>query len=192
MLWPIILPFKIAFWSLVGIVVLLTLVSPVLKWKLAKTFLVSSVFACVAFIPFCAGIMSILDAQRFGVFSYGSYSEVQDFRIERYLPTTAREITLDKFAMGHRAKYSIAKTELLSFLDAIWLDAGEYSAISRDELDDDSIVPFDQVAHEFDGLDWPAFKTVIQFHSPVQGDGGGATYYFDPSTNTAYHRAGYW
>ncbi|QDV67047.1 hypothetical protein Poly24_07380 [Rosistilla carotiformis] len=192
MLWPIVLPFKITFWSLAGLVSLLTLLSPVLKWKRGKTFLIASLLACLAFIPSCAGIMAVLDAQRFGVFSYGTYSEVQDFRIERYLPTSAREITLDKFAMGHRAKYAITKTELTSYLDTLWLKAGRYSAISREELDDGSSVPFDQIAHDFDGLNWPKLSTAIRFYSPIQGDGGGATYYFDPSANIAYHRAGYW
>ncbi|WP_417737251.1 hypothetical protein [Rosistilla oblonga] len=192
MLWPIVLPFKIAFWSLAGIVSLLTLLSPALKWNRGKTFLISSLLGCLAFIPSCAGIMTIVDGQRFGIFNYGTYAEVQDFRIERYLPTSARDITLDKFAMGHRAKYTITETELTTYLDSLWIEAGTNSAISRDALDDGSSVSFDQIAHDFDGLNWPLLSTVIQFHSPIQGDGGGATYYFDPSTNIAYHRAGYW
>ena len=125
--------------------------------------------------------MSILDAQRFGTFSYDTYSEVQDFRIERYLPTSAREISLDKFAMEHRAKYTITKTELTTYLDALLLKAGKYSAVSREELDEGASVSFDRIAYDFEGLGWPRLSTVMRFHSPIQGDGGGATYYFDPS-----------
>jgi hypothetical protein len=35
-------------------------------------------------------------------------------------------------------------------------------------------------------------KEAIRFYSPTEGDGGGATYFFDPASGTAYHRAGYW
>lgn len=44
----------------------------------------------------------------------------------------------------------------------------------------------------FADLKWPALKNPIEFHSPIENDGGGATYYFDATTDTAYHRAGYW
>ena len=94
--------------------------------------------------------------------------------------------------MGHRAKYAITRSDLVSYLDARWLELGKSSAIPRGELDDGKTVSFDRIAHNFDGLGWPVLKSVVQFHSPVQADGGGATYYFDASSNTAYHRAGYW
>jgi hypothetical protein len=44
----------------------------------------------------------------------------------------------------------------------------------------------------FRGLEWPVLKNAICFGSPTEADGGGATYYFDPDSGTAYHRAGYW
>ena len=192
MFWPIVLPFKITFWVFVGIVTVLTVLSPAMKWKRGKTFLMTSLLAILAFVPSCTGVMAVVDAQRFGVFHCDSYAEVQDFRIERYLPKSAQKITLDKFASGHRAKYAITQPELVSYLDALWIEAGNRSAISREDLDDGSEVSAEQVARDFEGLDWSAPSTAIKFHSPVESDGGGATYYFDPAANVAYHRAGYW
>lgn len=192
MLWPLVLPFKITFWALLGFVALLTLVSPAFKWDRGRTFFVSALFACVVFFPSCAGIQSVLDAHRFGTFSYDAFHEVDDFRVERYLPTRARNITVEKFPMGHRAKYEITKPELVAYLDDLWRRAGENSATSRDDLDDGSVRSYDQFSHQFDGLNWPVLKTAVELHSPKQNDGGGATYYFDESTNTVYHRAGYW
>jgi hypothetical protein len=135
--------------------------------------------------------MIAVDNHRFGVFEYDVYADVKDFRIERYLPTEARKITLDKFASGHRAKYSITKIELTEYLNGLWDRYGKRSAVSREAQGDGDNATADSYEHVFVDLGWPLFDA-IEFHSPMQGDGGGATYYFDPATNTAYHRAGYW
>ena len=107
------------------------------------------------------------------------------------LPTKARQITVDKYAQGHRARYSISESDLMGYLDGLWDKYGARSAISRDKLHGDSYVTADQLA-EFSDLGWPVLENAIELHSPVQGNGAGATYYFDRKTGTAYHRAGYW
>lgn len=192
MLWPIVLPFKIAFWSLVGLVLLVTAFSPALHWKRGVTLLASTILACLAFVPSCAGIMAILDTQRFGVFHHDAYDSVDDFRIERYLPTEARNITLDKFAMGHRAKYSISESDFLNYLDRFWSKYSEGSAISREELSIDTRMTEDEFIQNFGDLDWVPLQNAFEYHSPVQRDGGGATYFYDRDAEIAYHRAGYW
>jgi len=192
MLWPIVLPFKIAFWSLVGFVALATVVAPLFRWRVGKTLAISTLLAFIAFIPSCATIMTVLDARRFGVFHYDTYAEVNDFRIERYLPPAARDITLDKFAMGHRAKYTITETELRDYLEQLWLEAEGHSAITREELEDDEAATFDEFSYRFEGLNWTPLEKAFEFHSPVQSDGGGANYFFDPTSNTVYQHAGYW
>ncbi len=192
MLWPIVLPFKITFCIVAGFVTAAVLLSPLFKWKLGKTVLVSVFIGLLAFAPICAGIGSILDSRRFGVFHYDTYSEVQDFRIERYLPPKAREITLDKSAMGHRAKYSITFDELTEYLDALWIKSNGRSAVPRDQLNDGEKETSDRFEHRFEGLDWAMPETALHFHSPVQSDGGGADYFFDAKTNTVFQHAGYW
>lgn len=191
MLWPVVLPFKITFWLFATVVVLATVFAPALNWNRVKTFWLISLLCFLAFIPSCAGIMAVIDSKRFGVFRHSTYGDVNDFRIERYLPLQAKDITLEKYFSGHRAKYSISESELKAYLDGLWGRYGQYSAISRDELDDGVPVSADAYEHVFADLDWPLFDG-IKFHSPVQSDGGGATYYFDPASGTAYHRARYW
>lgn len=186
-----ILPAEIAFWVLTAIVLLVTVFAPVMKWKRVKAFGIVSLLAVLAFIPSCMGIMATVDSQRFGVFRYDSYSEVDDFRIERYLPTQARDITLDKYFTGHRAKYSISQSELTDYLDGLWDRDGQYSAFARDDLNDGVTVSSDDFEYFFADLGWRPFEA-IEYHSPVQSDGGGAFYYFDPSTGTTYHCAAYW
>ena len=192
MLWPIVLPFKITFWGLTGFVATVALVSPWFKWRRGKAILVSTLVAFIAFLPVCAGVGAIVDSKRFGVFQYETYAEIRDFRVERYLPPTARDITIDKYAMGYRAKYKTTLVELTAYLDALWAEANDRSAVARAELEDGKLTPRDHYDYSFDGLNWTMPETAIHFHSPVQSDGGGADYYFDSDTETVLQLAGYW
>jgi hypothetical protein len=92
---------------MVSLIVIVTVVAVVKNWKPGLAFFLASSVAFIAFIPSCNGIMSMLDARRFGVFQYATFGDVRDFLVERYLPKAAKAITLEKTAMGHRAKYSI-------------------------------------------------------------------------------------
>lgn len=184
------LPFQITAGLMLALVGLCTFSAMALKWKPALVFFGTSSLAMVAFIPACTGIMHVIDTQRFGMFSYASYSQVQDFRIERYLPDLARGITLEKTAMGHRARYTLTQAELQNFLDTLW--ASGDSAIPREGIGDGEVASAEELQRNFGDLGWPPLTEAVLFHSPVQGDGGGATYYFEPTTNTVYHRAGYW
>jgi hypothetical protein len=192
MLWPIVLPVQLTFLIMLAMIVISTLLAVALKWKRIPVFVGSVALAFVAFIPSCTGIMSVLDARRFGVFQYATYGDVQDFRIYRYLPISARSITLEKTAMGHRAKYSITEAEMRDYVDWLWRECGEGSAIARSDLEEGESVKPDEIEHQFRELGWPPLTNAIRFHSPVQGDGGGAEYFLDVSSSTAYHRAGYW
>ncbi|TWU55340.1 hypothetical protein [Rubripirellula reticaptiva] len=192
MLWPIILPLKITLWVLAGFIVTAVVVAPLFKWRRGKVAFVSLLVALLAFIPVCAGIGSVLDSNRFGVFDYETYAEVQDFRIERYLPPEARDITIDKYAMGYRARYTIKLDELAAYLDESWAEADGRSAVPRDQLGDGDSVASERFGYSFDGLDWGVPADALHFHSPVQSDGGGADYYFDPQTNIVLQHAGYW
>lgn len=192
MLWPLELPVKITFWLLIAIVLLATIVSVKLKWSQRRTFVIASLAAIIGFIPSCSIVMRIVDARRFGVFEYASYSEVQDFRIERFLPPAAKNITLEKTSVGHRAKYSISESELKSYVDGLWVAYGNYSAVPRSNLKDGETVKSEEIETDFQGLNWPRMKAAVKFHSPVERDGGGATYFFDPTSGVTYHRVGYW
>ena len=192
MLWPIVLPAQITLAIMTTFVVAATIVAALLRTKPGIVFWFCSAIAFVAFIPSCAGLMSVLDSRRFGVFRYASYKDVQDFRIERYLPPAATRITLEKTPTGHRAKYTIPEADLRAYLNQLWTAYGKASAVSRDELSDGTPATAEEMRTEFDGLGWPPLQNALKYHSPVEPDGGGATYYVDPTTNTVCHRAGYW
>ena len=192
MLWPIELPVQLTFAIMGAMIVISTLVAVALKWKPMGVFVGAVALAFVAFVPSCTGIMSVLDARRFGVFQYATYDDVRDFRIYRYLPDSARSITLEKTAMGHRAKYSITEVEMRDYIDRLWLECGGASAIARSDIEEGEIVRPEEFELRFRELGWPPLTNAIRFHSPIQADGGGAEYFLDVSSGTAYHRAGYW
>lgn len=192
MLWPIVLPFLITLGFLATIVVLLTMIAPFFHWNRGPTLAISVVLACVAFIPSCTGIMRFVDTQRFGLFEYKTYADVGDFRVERFLPPEARDITLQKRPNGHRAKYTISEADLTEYVDGLWNRYGKQSAVPRAELHEGAHVTAEAFEQEFGDLGWPPLEDAVTFHSPVEDDRGGAEYYYDRKTGTAYHRAGYW
>ncbi len=192
MLWPLELPVKITFGILIAFVFLATVGSKRMKWEPRSTFAISLLIAFLGFIPSCIVVMKIVDARRFGVFEYDSFDEVQDFRVERFLPPAARKITLKKSFIGHHAKYLISESELKSYVDGLWDRYGKNSVVPRSKFKDGEPVKGEEIEMDFQGLNWPRMKEAIRFYSPTEDDGGGATYFFDPASGTAYHRAGYW
>lgn len=94
-----------------------------LKWKRLHVFLTVGVLCLICFLPLCGAIMRSMDAKRFGVFDYESFADVQDFRVERYLPPAATHITVDKYAQGFRARFTISRSDLDSFLDELSTNA---------------------------------------------------------------------
>lgn len=121
MLWPIVLPFAIT----ACVLLTLVFVAPVVKWRRVPTSIGMTLLSLIAFVPSCTGIMRILDADRFGVIEYASFDNVDDFRVERYLPPPATNITVDKYAQGFRARFTISQSQLDAYLDDVWRKYGD-------------------------------------------------------------------
>lgn len=202
MLWPIILPLQITFWLFAALIGFLTACAPAWKWRRNRTFSLSLLSALLLFVPSCTGIMSIVDAFRFGKFRHASFSDVNDPRVGRYLPTAATDITLIKHPSGHLARYSISESDLKNSIDDLWKQYGKRPATPREDLHEHVLknpmnlaekpwIP-GGIERELRSSEWQVPGNSIELHSPVESDGGGATYFYDPATRTAYHSAGYW
>lgn len=195
MLWPLVLPFNIAFWSLTAIVVVATTIAPLLKWKRSNTFFFTTLLAMLALIPSCTGIMHFVDEVRFGDFEYATFDDVNDFRVERYLPNSASKIKMHKQANGngYRAQYAISAASFHAYLDKLWNTYGEDSAVERGELSDEGLpATKGELERVFSDLGWKPLGNAIKYYSPIEDDGGGATYYYDVSAGLAYQQTGYW
>lgn len=192
MLWPILLPLQVTALLLLATIASATALAPVAGWGRGRMFRASLALGGVAFVPSCMGIMAMIDAQRFGAFSYENASDVGDFRVARYLPSRARDVTVVKRPNGHYARYTISKADLRAHLDALWAESGGRSAFPRDRLRDGEPVSGESIDPASAGLKWPPLANPRRFRSPVQADGGGAVYYLDEDAGQVYHRADYW
>ena len=189
--WHLVLPFKITFWTLgiaLGIVVL---AAPILKRKRARIFLWGFPMVLVAFIPSCSVIMHFMDQSRFGVFEYDVTQTVGDPLVERYLPPAARELTVDRFAHGYRARYLIEAEFQENWFDAVWEEFGEYSKEGKTSPAFITLTKAD-FDREFGGLGWPRPTEVVFYQGPIAGNGAGFAIWFDAETGFAYESASHW
>ena len=177
---------------LVAVIALSAFASP-RAWNRAKTFFLYSAVALVAFIPSCAGIMVAVDAVRFGDFRYASYSDIPDFRSQRYLPENAIDIAMRKHSNGYYARYKISTDDFKSYLDDLWQEHGQYSAVERGRFfDEGNPVDAESFRMTFGSLGWECPSEAIIYHSPSEADGGGATYYVDSDSDLVFQRTGFW
>ena len=192
MFWPIVLPFKITACILLALTVLVTLAAPLMKLRRTPAFFGALLLSLLAFVPSCAAIMGIVDQKRFGVFDYATFNDVNDFRVERYLPPAASDITVDKYAQGFRARFSISQTELDAYLDSVWDSYGDQSVVERGEMSVMDIV--DSESHEliYGDLGWPHLEDATELYGPTAGNGAGFSVWYSPTKGVAYQRGSYW
>lgn len=193
MFWPVILPFQITCGVMFSTVVLLMAFARPKTWNRVKTFFLYSAIAAVAFVPSCIGISLVVDAVRFGDFTYASYDEIPDFRSRRYLPFEATEIQMHKRASGYSARYNISPQDFAKYLDDLWEEYGESSAVARGESYREG-KPVDPELFErrFGFLGWECPTSVIIYESPSESDGGGAEYHVDANSGVVYQSTVFW
>ncbi len=192
MLWSLVLPFKITFWMFVIILTVATSLAPRFRKSRKRIFTWGVCLAILLFIPSCSMIMRGLDHFRFGTFHYATIDEVNDFRIERYLPVTATEITVVESPSGFTAKFRIDKDSLEQWQDTLWEKWGEYAVNPRHpEVFDipESIMP--ALPSYFGELNWPPLKKASRYEGPRAENGAGYTIWFSESEGIAYQSAGY-
>lgn len=190
MLWPLIAPLKITCVVMVLAVITATIYARFLGKSVDQRFFRSCSFAIVLFVPAWIAIAIITQPLYFGTFEYLRYDQVQDARVERYLPPKARNITVEKYASGHLARYTIPEKDLREFLDSQWKRLGHNSAIPRNKLNEGRWASRHEFEKFTDRMHWPPLFDAIVLHSPKEADGGGAIYYIEG--DLVYHDAGYW
>ena len=164
-------------------------------WKLA---LFSMLMAFLMLPPSCTALWKEIDKARFGRFDYHRFEDVKDFRIERYLPPKATKISLYKHfdGNGYVARYEISEEDLLEYVDDLWEQYGEYSAIPREDLGEGTRITSEPMIDRdvmLTLVNELPFETVKRrCSSPYEGDGGGARYYFIPETGLVLQFSGYW
>jgi hypothetical protein len=168
-----------------------TLLAPRFRQRRAIVLLLATLLAGLLVVPTTFGVSSIIDRYRFGHFEHETFSDVQDFRIERWLPPKATDISLFKFSNGNGyiAKYKLSEVELNEYLNELWDKFGDESATARKEGAVDAH-PFWK--RKFVEVNWDLPEDLLGDESPTELDGGGATYFLDRSSSTVFQTSCYW
>ncbi|MAT69151.1 MAG: hypothetical protein CMJ58_06460 [Planctomycetaceae bacterium] len=193
MFWPLILPLQITSALLIAFVALAVANAP--RWKRTRRamFFGSTAIAILGFLPLCFVVAWVVDSFRFGESHYAQASRVDDKRVGYYLPPTATEITLLTRGNGYHARYRISRDELTEFLDAAWANADDANPDDREQLANSGReIDQRQFAHWFEAVEWPLPPRAVCLYGPIEPDGGGAIYYFDPAAGVVFQSTGYW
>ncbi len=192
MLWPIVLPVKITFYTLSGLLLVATTVAPLFRQERKVVFAWGALLGVLAFIPSCAGVMSVLDHYRFGVCTYPDSQSVNDSHVQHWLPEMATDITVDQSPAGFRARFRIEKPALDKWFDRFWQQYGEHSAIPRAPREESKPIHPDELEFYFGDLGWPPPSDAVAYEGPRTANGAGFTLWYSESQGVAYQDAGYW
>jgi hypothetical protein len=188
MLWSAEWPFQITAFMWAVIIVAATCYAPKFGKRRGSMALLMMLLGFLMFVPSCMFIQTIAAPFRFGIFHYDNFAEVNDWRVGRYLPDPARDITLEKPAHtnGFRAKFKISKAELENWFDESWARGQEISVDTREEAQ--KIV----ATEDFSDLGWPPLPDAVQYVGPIKSNGAGYIIWYSKSQGIAYEDAGYW
>jgi hypothetical protein len=192
MLWPIVLPAEVTFVVLAVLVAAATVLAPRFRATRGGTLALSTLTALLVFLPSCTVVMNLLDRHRFGVFSYADFAAVDDFRVERFLPEAATEITVEKYPQGYRAKFHIGQQSLDEWFEQVWKKYGSLSSTARVPVDPGRKVETKYVESRFDKLNWPIPADLVEYEGPRAANGAGFTLWYSVSEGVAFQHAGYW
>jgi hypothetical protein len=192
MFWFIIMPYNITFLMLAGIVISATIAAPRYGVKRRPVFWWGTFIAFFTSIPTCAATLKIVDHFRLGEFTYSSFQEVNDWRVERYMPDGATDITMLKTYNGYHAKYKIDKHSLESWIEKfLHVNWPKYrgSGIGSDDYLEIEYAWFELV---FCDTGWKLPKDVIRCKSASSGNGAGFQVWYSESEGMAYEISAYW
>jgi len=189
--YSLIFPFFLTVIMMFLFVTFATFYAPKYKWKRWVAFILSTLIALIAFIPGCTLTMTIADFFRYGEFNHDTYEDVNDWRVERYLPEDATNITLIKDGGGFYAKFSIEKNELDHWVKKFHEENREYGQLGNYE-EVDLQFAIEDFEYRFDSIQWDAPSDISRYDSIVAGNGAGFSLYYSQSEGMAYERAGYW
>jgi hypothetical protein len=188
----LIFPLQITCIAALAILILVPLVAKARGKRPGRVFAWCLLLTAIGFVPSCASVMYVLDGFRFGVFHYPTFEDVRDFRVERYLPPPARDITINKYSQGYVARFSIGQDELDRWFDDCWNKYADRSATKRGEV----VSPLKSPPAKFDaGLkiapgsysgDW------VEYVGPSARNGAGFVIWYNSDSSIAYQRGGYW
>ena len=103
-------------------------------------------------------------------------------------PPTATGIHLQRDFLDHWSSYTVAESDLNVFLDATF---GGQSGKPLDSFSLRSPVDRDRFERTYAELGWVWTEGMVEYHCSAS-NGGGHTFYHDPSTGMTYQVSAHW
>jgi hypothetical protein len=103
------------------------------------------------------------------------------------IPPTATDITLRQDFLDHYATYTVSEKDLNAFLDKRFARPGE----ALDSFSERSPAAPMEIGHEVGPLGWIVTEETVVYHCTAS-NGGGHSYYHDPTTGRTYQSSAYW
>lgn len=192
MLWSLVLPFKITFYSMLGIIAFATAIAPIVRVRRTIAFACVLVVCVLLFIPACSIVMKKIDATRFGEFKYSTTAEISDSHAACYMPTGATEIRTLQEPMGIWATFKIEESDLVSYMEGRWQAWGD-SAVNRDEdWKSESDDQKGKLAVSFHDVKWELLEPDVSYRGPSTADGAGFEIWYNRESKTAMLSGSYW
>jgi len=129
MFWPLVLPFQITAALMFALFIGVFWFGKRRKWQPGNRSIAAICLPLLMFIPSCVATTYVIDYFRFGTFHYENFAAIHDFRIERYMPPAATEITVFKQygGNGYRARFTITQQDFDKWHNDFWEQYGKYS-----------------------------------------------------------------
>lgn len=194
MLWPFVLPFQITIVLMIVLFIGVLWVGERRQWQPRNRITAAICVPPLLFIPSCAATSYVVDYFRFGMFHYENFDAIDDFRIERYMPPAAADITVFKHysGNGYRARFTITQQDFDAWHNDFWDRYGEYSNVDRPENDGKALSNPEDFQRWFGEFNWSLPDDSVQYQSPVAGNGAHYTIDYSPSQQIACLRSCYW
>lgn len=191
MFWPVVLPFQITLVIMGRLVLVRTSLAASHGRRPVGTFVMTTGLAMLCVIPSCAGIAFLVDKQRFGIGHYPTHDAIWNFHAAGLIPKSATEITIDKFASGHRARFKVGRADLEEWLDDLWKKHGNDSTLQRDRVRSSDFIATD-LPEEFRAYGWKPVIEMTKYANPVSPRGAGFEIWYSPAEEIAYQHCSYW
>ena len=192
MFWPLVLPFQITVVPMIVLAIGVFWLGKRRKWQVGSRAIAAILLPSLLFIPSCVATTYIVDHFRFGTFHYDDYAEINDFRVERYMPPTATDITVFKHygGNGYRARFTISQQDFDVWHRNFWQRYGKYSP--RHENDGQAASDPDEYQRWFGQFNWSLPDDAVNYQSPVAANGAHYDVEYSSAQQVAFLTSCYW
>ena len=194
MFWPLVLPFQITVVSMIALAIGVFWFGKRRNWQAGNRAVAAIFLSALLFIPSCVATTYVAGYFRFGTFHYDDYTAINDFRVERYMPPTATDITVFKHygGNGYRARFTISQQDFAAWHDEFWDRYGEYSNMARHDDDGKAASDPQHFQRPFGQFNWSLPDDAVNYQSPVAANGAHYDVEFSPSQRVAFLTSCYW